>query len=105
MKTLTKTVSLLAMVGLLFLSACSSPDPIMVDSKEFKTAVTEYLAAKSMGMKVNKFKELSVDGDTASAVVSLELAEDMGANIRVSWRFNFERTDDTWAVTTHKEGL
>lgn len=82
---------------LLVSASCGSKGPA-VDTKPFAAAIEDYLKVNSMGMKVHAFKDLQVEGNTATARVSLGHAEEATA-IRVQWDFSFAQNNGHWTVT------
>lgn len=72
------------------------------DTTPFKVAIENYLNDHQMGLKVAEFKELSVEGAKATAVVSLEHAEGM-VGVKVRWTFEFEQRNGRWAAVRHKQ--
>jgi len=88
---------------LLLAVSCGGRSDVEQNTAAFQTAANSYLKSKSMDMKVASFKELSVDGNTAKAVISLEHAEG-AAGVKVRWTFTFEKQNDgTWGVVSHEQ--
>ena len=83
------------------LAGCGKPTPT-ADTAPFETAIASYLSDHQMGLKVAEFKELSVEGAKATAVVSLEHAEGM-VGVKVRWTFEFEQRNGRWAAVRHKQ--
>jgi hypothetical protein len=55
-----------------------------------------------MGMAVHAFKSISVEGDGATASVSLYAAD--VPQVKVRWRFVFAKgADGAWSVSSHKD--
>ena len=93
---------LLVAFALAAATGCSnSGDEVSVDSAPFEAAIVDYLEKGSMGMAVHEFKELTVEGDTAKALVSLESADVPGPKVR--WTFEFAKDSDGWKATSHKQ--
>ena len=90
------------LVGLLLLCAvgCGKDEP-MADTAPFQAAVTNYLAARSMDMRVAEFQSLEVEGETATAVCRLEEASGLYSGVGVHWRFTFRRDDRGWTALKH----
>jgi hypothetical protein len=85
----------------LALAGCRGGEP-EVDSAPFKQAIETYLRGKSMGMAVHAFKSISVEGDGATASVSLYAAD--VPQVKVRWRFVFAKgADGAWSVSSHKD--
>ena len=83
-------------------TGCSkSGDDVSVDPAPFQAAIVDYLEKGNMGMAVHEFKELTVEGDTAKAMVSLESADVPGPKVR--WTFEFAKDGDGWKATSHKQ--
>ena len=68
------------------------------ETAPFAAAIEQYLAAKSMGMKVDTFKSLDVTGDNATAEVYVA-DKDVGYGIRPLWKFTFQRLNGAWKVS------
>ncbi len=98
---MTKLIcAFLMVVGIIGLSGCGSSEPT-VDTIPFEKAVSTFLSAKQMDMKVSKFKEINVEGDKATAKCAMKAVA--GPNITVSWSFTFEKKDGAWIVTDYKQ--
>ncbi|NLW50532.1 MAG: hypothetical protein GXY85_06765 [Candidatus Brocadiaceae bacterium] len=98
-----KSWALLGLVGLLLLCAAGcGKDGVTADTAPFEAAVAQYLAGKSMDMKVTEFVSLDVTGDAATAVCRLTEASGLYSGLGVRWRFTFERNGPAWRVTGHK---
>ena len=99
-------VRILTAITLLAISACVSGcggDKSMVDSEPFRIAVVDYLEKGSYDLAIDEFKEIAVDGDNATAKVSLGFADPDAASIKTRWTFDFERDGSAWRATGHKE--
>jgi len=71
--------------------------PTPEQTKPFREAIENYLRAHDMGMKVDRFRDLRVQGNSARAVVSMAEAEGM-VGVRVEWTFDFARRNGRWVV-------
>ena len=72
---------------------------VTADTTPFEAAITRYLDAHSMGMKVAGFKSLELTGDTATAVCSMQEKSGLYGGMAVKWRFTFRRgADGAWQV-------
>ena len=83
-------------------AGCSGGQTPATDTAPFKKAIRLYLDERNMAMKVDEFKKLSVEGEEATAEVSLVHAEEIVA-VQVQWSFRFRRKDGTWHVTGHEK--
>jgi len=93
------TVWLVGLV-LLCLVGCGKEEAA-ADTAPFQAAITSYLAARSMSMKVTDFESLELAGETATAVCRLEEASGL-YSMGVRWRFTFQRDRQGWRATEHE---
>ena len=97
----SKVLLSFALLGVvLFLSSCGEKK-LDVDTAPFEKSITTFLAAKQMDMKVNKFKDIKVEGDTATATCSMK--SQMGIGPAVVWDFKFSKKNDVWLVSDLKQ--
>ena len=93
---------------LLTLAGCSgSEEPVLVPDREvFDKAVARYLRIKSMDLAVGDYEsfELTDGGESATAVVALTHADEVYGNVRVRYRFDFEKAGDRWEVVSARKG-
>ena len=83
-----------------FIAGCGEKAP-SVDTTPFEDSIATYLSSKSMDMKVSKFKDIKVDGDTATGTCSM-----IHKTVRspaVQWGFTFTKSDGKWSVTNCKQ--
>ena len=93
---------LLVALALAAATGCSnSGEAVSADPAPFEAAIVDYLEKGSMGMAVHEFKELTVEGNSAKALVSLESADVPGPKVR--WTFEFAKDGDAWKATSHKQ--
>lgn len=91
-------VLVLVLVGF-FLSRGGGGGTVTADTTPFEVAITRYLDAHSMGMKVAGFKSLELTGDTATAVCSMQEKSGLYGGMAVKWRFTFRQgADGAWQV-------
>ena len=83
-----------------FIAGCGEKAP-SVDTTPFEESIATYLSNKSMDMKVSKFKDIKVDGDTATGTCSMKHQSGMGP--AVQWGFTFTKNDGKWGVTNCKQ--
>lgn len=77
-------------------------EAVLADTAPFEAAISRYLEAKSMGMKVAQFKALSVHDAAAEAVCRMQEASGLH-KVTVTWHFNFgRRPDGVWEVLAHE---
>lgn len=93
---------LLGLTLALLTGGCGGPEE-MPDTAPYQAAITDYLKANSMDLKVNEFEELEVTGETATALVALSAADPSIAQLKVRWHFDFQQADGAWEVTGHQE--
>lgn len=83
-------------------AGCEKKPPSAAEVAPFKTAIGEYLKAKSMDMVAEEFVSLQVNGDAATAVCKMAVAGELYGGVRVHWRFTFARgADGAWRVTAY----
>ncbi len=82
--------------GVAGLSGCRRP-PSPAETRPFRRAIDQYLRRHSMGMKIARFRDLEVHGNTARAVVSMAEAQGI-VGVRVEWTFDFKRQNGRWQV-------
>ena len=95
---------LCALVMMITIGGCAGDEPVVVPNREaFDKAVESYLRIKSMDLAVDEYQsfELAEDGDSATAVISLEHGGEAYSNVRVRYRFDFQKTNDRWQVVSH----
>jgi hypothetical protein len=92
-------LGLLLVISLLY--GCGGKQLTEEKTAPYKTAVTSFLAKKSLGMKVVEFKSLNISGDKATGVIKLQDAEGLYA-IKTKWQFTFKKTDGEWMVLGYK---
>lgn len=68
----------------------------------FREAIQSYLAGHSMDLAVKEFKSLSVEGNEATADVSLTHAGG-AVGVSVRWHFRFEKQNGTWRAVSHRQ--
>jgi len=94
--------AMVSLVGLLVVCAAGcGKEEATADTAPFQAAITSYLAAKSMNMKVTELESLEVAGETATAVCRLEEASGL-YSMGVRWRFTFQRDRQGWRATEHE---
>ena len=98
---LNKIVFLGLLLVISLLCGCGGKQLTEQKTAPYKSAVTSFLAEKSMGMKVVEFKSLDVSGDKATGAVKLQDAEGLYA-IKPTWQFTFIKADGTWIVQEYK---
>lgn len=93
------------MAGLLLavaLLGCGGDKPVEADTGPFERAIVTYLRDKNMGMRVDGFESLEVEGDAARARCVLKQQSGLH-RLGVKWSFTFERqSDGTWKVTSRE---
>jgi len=89
-------------LGGFILAGCGDSPPGSEEAAPFQKAVEEYLSARSMGMKVERFDSLEIKGDAASADVRMALKDDVYSGLKPVWRITFKKTDGAWQVTAVK---
>ena len=72
------------------------------DTAPFEAAIGQYLKANAMGMKVHRFKTLTIDANEAQARVSLGHADGATA-VKVQWSFTFQKQGAAWKVTSYRK--
>lgn len=87
------------LAGLVLVSGCGEKGP-SVDTAPFEKTISKYLSDKQMELKVLKFKNIKVEGDTATATCSLK--HKTLPTPAVQWDFAFKKEGDSWVVTSHK---
>jgi hypothetical protein len=101
MKIGSKVLLSAVLIGLvMFISACGEK-PLDVDTAPFEKSITTFLAAKQMDMKVNKFKAIKIEGDTANATCSMKSQTGIGP--AVVWKFTFKKENNAWSVSNLKQ--
>ena len=83
-----------------FSLGCGKDKPTAKDTKEFETAIAEYLKSRSYDMKVASFETLKVEGGSATAACKMQQADGLYA-VSVKWDFKFERKGEAWKVAEH----
>ncbi len=86
----------MATLSVLILSSCGKKE-ISEDITPFEKAITSRLASEQMGMKVNKFRDLKIEGDTANATCSMKSQTGLGP--AVTWKFQFKKDGSDWKVS------
>lgn len=86
------------MIVALALAGCGDDRPTPAEAAPFLKAVEEYLAAKSMGMKVEGFESLDIKSDDAEADVRMALKDNIYAGLKPIWHFTFKKTEGAWQV-------
>lgn len=97
MKARLKSILFVGLICSLFLITSCGEKAVEVDSAPFDKAITTLLAGEHMDMKINKFKDLTIDGDTAKATCSMKSTSGIGP--AATWKFEFKKTGDTWKVS------
>ena len=95
-----------ALAVLLALSGCDGDEtPVIPDREAFDAAVESYLSGRSMEMAIDEYREftLAENGNTARAVIALAHAGEGYANLRVRWEFTFQKVNDRWRVSSHRQ--
>ena len=85
-----------ALLSVTFLLSSCGDKPIDIDTAPFDKAITSFLASEHMDMKINKFKALTVEGQTANATCSMKSQTGLGP--AVVWKFKFKKESDAWKV-------
>ena len=83
--------------SVLILSSCGKKE-ITEDITPFEKAIVSRLAREHMDMKVSKFRDLTVEGDTAKATCSMKSQTGLGP--AVTWKFQFKKDGKEWKVDT-----
>ena len=83
------------------LAGCAKSGGMDADPTPFVDAIGVYLQEGNMGMAVHEVKELTVNGDAATAAVSLHAAD--VPQVKVRWTFEFAKADGAWKVTSHQQ--
>lgn len=98
--------TLLVLLGVLVLAqaGCRKPGPTKDVTAPFEAAIAAYLKQNSMGMKLIEFKSLTVTGDTATGVATMQEAESLYA-LKVTWEFTFRKDKTGWTAVSHKSSL
>jgi len=99
-KTMLCCMAVMFMAVAVFIAGCGEKAPT-IDTAPFEKSITEYLASKSMDMKVSKFKDIKVNGNQANATCSMKHKSLPGP--AVQWGFTFTKEDDTWKVSACKQ--
>ena len=93
---------LLLTAALALLTACGQKTKIEGDPAPFQAAIADYLKAKSMDLAVRQLTLLKVTGEKAVAEADLTAADEGIAQVKVHWRFDFEKQPDgAWKATGH----
>jgi len=71
-------------------------------TEELRTAIENYLEAKSFGMKIASFEQVQSEGDRATAVCKMQEAEGL-YGLSVTWAFKFNRSSGIWKVESHEK--
>ena len=80
----------------------SGKKAIEADPAPFEAAVTRFLKSHAMDMKVYRFRTLHIDGERATANVSLGHAGGATA-IKVQWEFSFGKKGNVWQVESYRK--
>ena len=88
--------------AMLLLTAGCAKREAAADTAPFERAIVEYLRQKSMGLRIAQFRTLTIQDDTATAIVSLEHEEGM-VGPKVRWTFAFRQQNGTWRATHHEQ--
>jgi len=85
----------------LCLAGCGGKEQPLEDTTPFTAAIETYLKENSMGMRVDSYDSLRVEGDNATAEARMA-AKDINYGVRQLWAFAFEKQDGVWRVTEVK---
>ncbi len=98
------TLRVLLGIVVLVLSGCRKQGPAKDKTVPSEAAIVAYLQQNSMGMKIVEFKSLTITGDTATGVTTMQEAESLYA-LKVTWEFTFRKDKDGWTALSHKSSL
>jgi hypothetical protein len=85
--------------ALVVAAGCGEKAPSAADTQPFAAAIEQYLAANSMGMKIDSFQSLKIDGDSKAAATVYMSAKDVDYGMKTRWTFTFEKAAGLWRVT------
>ena len=98
MKLSFKVITVCMMVLSVFILSSCGKKEITEDITPFEKAITSRLASEHMDMKVSKFRDIKIEGDTAKATCSMKSQTGLGP--AVTWQFHFKKDGKDWKVTT-----
>ena len=81
--------------SILFSGGCGKKEPA-VDTAPLEKGIAQFLENKHMEMKVLNFKDVKVNGDTATATCSLK--HKTLPSPAVWWKFSFKKENGKWVV-------
>jgi hypothetical protein len=94
--THTTRLALLPLLAALA-AGCGRKDE-KVDETPFREALVKYLASGHMEMKPEKFEEIKVNGDSATATVRMATKDSIGYGLKPLWTVSYAKTNDGWRV-------
>ncbi len=88
-----------AALGLVLLAGCGGGEDKVpkADAAPFEAAFVEYLRARSMDMKPDKFVSLDIKGNEATAQVLMATKEDL-YGMKPTWTVYYEKAEGGWRV-------
>jgi hypothetical protein len=91
-------------IMLLLIVGCSGGEPQVPDRAAFDQAVADYLDQRGMGLAISEYKSFTMADDGTHVEAEIAMADAAGM-IKATARFifQFERTDNTWRVTSHRQ--
>ena len=93
-----KIVTAVVLVGVCAaLAGCGGKETTTVDPAPFKAALDAHCAANHMDMMVAEFKELEVEGDTATGKAAMRDKSEL-YGLTIVWDVKFEREGERWKV-------
>ena len=99
----TQFLAVAGLAACLLITACGGKGASSPENASAATrAITAYLSAQAMEMKVAEIKEFNEAGDTATASASMQQADGM-YDIKVTWNFELKKSGSNWIVESHSE--